>query len=110
MQSSEDSSVQVRLELAEIKGMLTVSLQSHGERITATEQDVDTLHSRHNSMSRRVTTVEEQLKTSQADRVKLHDRVAHIDERLQGQFGRSLQTLVGIVAVLGFVLSLINTS
>lgn len=108
MPTNEDPSIQVRLELAEIKGMLSVSLQSHGERITANEQDIDKIHSRVNSMSRHVTTVEEQLKTSQDDRLKIHRRIAKIDERLQGQFGRNLQTLVGVVAVLGFVLSLIG--
>lgn len=105
MSQTEDPWLQARLELAEIKGMLNVSLQSHNERITATEKDVSTIHSRLNSMSSKVTTAEEQIKHSQGDRVKLHRKVTQLDERLQGQFGRSLQTLVGIVAVLGFVLS-----
>lgn len=105
MTPHEDPSIQVRLELAEIKGMLTVSLQNHGERIATTEGDIDKLHSRMNHAGARLTTIEEQSKTSQHDRSKLHRKIGHIEERLQGQFGRSLQTAVGIVAVLGFIIS-----
>lgn len=89
--------------------MLNASLQSHAERITGTEKEVEVIHSRLNNMGRSITSTTEKMRTSEADRTKLHNRVHRVEERLQGQFGRSLQTVVGIVAILGFLLSLSNS-
>lgn len=105
MTPSEDPWMQTRLELAEIKGMLNVSLQNHGERISATEKDVETIHTRVNTLSSRVTTVESSMGHSSDDRVKIHQKLSAVEERLQSQFSRSLQTGVGLAAVLAFLIS-----
>lgn len=105
MPPSEDPWMQTRLELAEIKGMLNVSLQNHGERISATEKDVETIHTRVNTLSSRVTTAEAEVRASVSDRAKIHTKIGGLEERLQSQFSRSLQTAVGLAAVMAFLIS-----
>lgn len=105
MPPTEEPWMQARLELAEIKGILNASLQNHAERINATEKDVDVIHTRVNTLSARVTSAEAGLESSREDRVKIHQKLTAVDERLQSQFSRSLQTGVGLAAVMAFLIS-----
>lgn len=104
-QSDLDAVTQTRLDVAEMKGMLTMALQNHGERITGLEAERDKLHNRINEKGQRITVVEGEVKEMRADVVEVRSTVAAVEERQHGQFGRSLQTLVGLAAVAGFALS-----
>lgn len=97
--SDMDAALQVRLDVAEMKGMLTVALQNHGERIVTLESSTEKINTRLNEKARRLATVETEMRDTRAD-------VTELQTLQRGQFGRSLQTLVGLAAIAGLVLAL----
>lgn len=97
--SLTDATLQVRLDVAEMKGMLTVALQNHGERIVSLETANEKVNTRLNEKARRLSAVETKMEDTRTD-------VTELQTQLRGQFGRSLQTVVGLVAVAGFILTI----
>lgn len=102
-QEQADATLQVRLDVAEMKGMLTMALQNHGERILGLEADRDKINTRLNEKARRLAITEAELKDTRQD-------VTQLQARADGQFGKSLQTLVATVAAGGLVLSLLQAA
>lgn len=97
-EQTDDAVMQVRLDVAEMKGMLTVALQNHGERILGLEADRDKINARLTEKGRRLATVETEMRDTRADVVELQTLV-------RGQFGKALQTAVGLTAIGGLVLA-----
>lgn len=86
---NDDPFTQTRLDVAEMKGMLTQALGSHGQRLTALEEARDKLHA---------STIEHS--TTQASHTA---KIQHLEERAKGQMPRILQVLMAVLAVLGFL-------
>lgn len=100
-QTDVDPTIQTRLDVAEMKGMLTMALQNHGERIVNLEGERDKLHTRLNEKGQRITVAEQQIMDLRGD-------VGVLTESQRQQFGRSLQTVVGLAAVGGFFVAVLN--
>ena len=86
---SDDPMLQTRLDVAEMKGMLTQALGSHDQRLTSLERSRDELHGR----------ISDKGKLLAAHTEKIND----LEERAKGQLPKMAQIVTVALAVLGFL-------
>lgn len=86
---NDDPFTQTRLDVAEMKGMLTQALGSHSQRLTALEEAKDQMHAR----------ISDKGKTLANHAARLED----LEERAKGQLPRIAQIVTVIISVVGFL-------
>lgn len=100
MTDPDDPLTQIRIDVAEMRGMLTTALQGQTDRLDQlAARDVPTLYSRSNAQGRQLAAHEEKLSDARAD-------VAELQTHSRGALGRVTEVLTPIIAGAALVFTL----
>lgn len=101
MTELQEPLTQVRLDVAEMKGMLTQALGDHGQRITQLEADSRVIHGRLSDKGKLLGVHTEQIKG-------LQEAVHELEEKRVGTLGRVGITIGACTGVAGTLLAIFN--